>query len=214
MKRIFTAEEMRQAEKRAVELGTGYEQLMENAGQAAARDLLTQIADGKLTSPSAVFIICGKGNNGGDGLVIARVLAAAGICVKILFVLGDELSPLATLNLQRLDGLANIEYLSSDEFADKLVKESTAWIIDGVFGTGYSGDLPPSVATILALANQAKALRIALDIPSGLNCDSGELAKDTFKADLCYSFAAYKPAHFMDSGKAVCGEIVCLDIGI
>ncbi|KGF32115.1 NAD(P)H-hydrate epimerase [Oligella urethralis] len=214
MKKIYTAQQMRQAEKRAVKLGSSYEQLMENAGQAAAKDLLNRINEDKLAHPTTVFIVCGKGNNGGDGLVIARVLAKAGISVKLLLVLGEHLSPLAELNLRRLDGLANIEKLSMDEFTAAVMQKGAKWIIDGVFGTGYQGDLPSPVAAVMQIANQAEASRIALDIPSGLNCDSGELANHSFKADLCYTFAAYKPAHIMQSGKAMCGEIVCLDIGI
>ncbi|MDK6203176.1 NAD(P)H-hydrate epimerase [Oligella urethralis] len=214
MKRIYTAAAMRLAEKQAVERGTSYEQLMENAGQAAAEDLLARLAAAKLTRPGSVFILCGKGNNGGDGLVIARALATAGLCVKILFVLGEDLSALAELNLKRLADLSTIKYLSIDEFSAELMNDSTAWIIDGVFGTGYSGDLPTSVASVMAVANQATAYRIALDVPSGLNCDSGVIAKDSFKADLCYTFGAYKPAHMMPQGKAMCGELVCLDIGI
>lgn len=213
-KRIYTAAAMRLAEKQAVERGTSYEQLMENAGQAAAEDLLARLAAAKLTRPGNVFILCGKGNNGGDGLVIARALATAGLCVKILFVLGEDLSPLAELNLKRLADLSSIKYLSIDEFSAELMNDRTAWIIDGVFGTGYSGDLPTSVASVMAVANQATAYRIALDVPSGLNCDSGAIANDSFKADLCYTFGAYKPAHMMPQGKAMCGELVCLDIGI
>lgn len=215
MKRIYTAEEMRRAEQCAVERGTTYEQLMENAGQAAAYDLLNRIDKGHLKKPKSVLIICGKGNNAGDGLVIARVLADKNINIKLVFLLGKELSPLATLNLQRLGPYENtIQYLKVEEIKESLELQSEQWIIDAVFGTGYAGDLPDVVASVMVLANQANALRIALDLPSGLNCDSGELAKNTFKADLSYTFAAYKPAHFMDNGKSVCGEIVCLDIDI
>lgn len=216
MSRIYTAEEMRQAEQRAVDRGSSFEQLMENAGQAAAKDLLNRLNDGLLSRPQAVLIICGKGNNAGDGLVIARVLAEHGIDIKLSFLLGTELSPLAMLNLQKLaplqDKITVLRHQAIDrELSGKL---DDHWIIDGVFGTGYSGDLPEVVANVMAWANQTKAYRIALDLPSGLNCDSDELAQNTFNADLSYSFAAYKPAHFMPHGKTVCGEIICLDIGI
>ena len=87
-------------------------------------------------------------------------------------------------------------------------------IIEGIFGTGFGGRLPAGIAAICRLLNQSDGLKVALDIPTGLNCDTGEADADTFRADLTYTFAAYKPAHLGGSGKTYCGEIVCLDIGI
>ncbi|MDO5668005.1 MAG: NAD(P)H-hydrate epimerase [Alcaligenaceae bacterium] len=216
MKRIYTAEEMRRAEQSAVDRGTSFEQLMENAGQAVAKNLLTRIGDGRLTRPESVLIICGKGNNAGDGLVIARVLAEQGLTINLGFLLGTELSLLSMLNLQRLESFEQqINYLEDDEIENFLVSKcDNLWIIDAIFGTGYSGNLPDKVSKIMGLVNQTGTYRIALDLPSGLNCDTGDLAKNTFNANLTYTFAAYKPAHFTAHGKVVCGEIVCLDIGI
>ena len=74
--------------------------------------------------------------------------------------------------------------------------------------------MPEKTAAVCRLLNQADGFKIALDIPTGLNCDTGEADKDTFRSDLTYAFAAYKPAHMTDAGKAYCGETVCLDIGI
>lgn len=210
MRRIYTADEMRRVEQCAVDRGTSFEQLMENAGQGVAQDLLKRVADGKLAKPRSVLIICGKGNNTGDGLVIARVLAEHEVTVKLIFVLGTELSELAQLNLERLKPY-DIDIIKDQ---NKAFDESSDWIIDAVFGTGFVGKLSDEVAHIMTLANQTTAYRIALDLPTGLNCDSGELAKSTFKANLSYTFAAYKPAHFMANGKEVCGEIICIDIGI
>lgn len=213
---IYTAEEMRRAEQNAVDRGTSFEQLMENAGQAAAQDILERLNDNRLSNRQSALIICGKGNNAGDGLVIARILAKQNINIYIVFLLGDNLSPLATLNLERLNDFT-INYLKADDLDAQLINETNAnqWmIIDAVFGTGYSGNLPESVAQAMDYANQSGAYQIALDIPTGLNCDTGELAPHTFEAKLTYSFAAYKPAHFMKNGKAVCGEVVYLDIGI
>ena len=201
MRRIYTAAEMRRAEQWAVNQGASFEELMENAGQGVAKDLLKRINDGKLAKPHCVLIICGKGNNAGDGLVIARVLAEHSISVKLL----------AQLNLDRLEPF-NIE--CSDDADESLFNDEVDWIIDAVFGTGYIGELPEHVARVMALANQAEAYRITLDVSTGLNCDSGQLAEHTFDADLCYAFAAYKPAHFMPNGKSKSGEIICLDIGV
>lgn len=214
MKRIYTAEEMRRAEQNAVNRGSSFEKLMEDAGQGVADNLLKRIADGKLQAPDSILIICGKGNNTGDGLVLARALAEQNLAIKLVFILGSQLSDLSQLNLKRLESL-EIDVIEKDTLPALLETfDSSQWIIDAVFGTGFSGELSPEVANIMALANQAQAYRIALDIPTGLNCDTCELSTNTFNADVTYTFAAYKPAHCMDKGKSVSGKIICIDIGI
>ena len=206
--KIYTAAEMREHEQMAVDKGTTFEQLMENAGRAAAADLLR-----RRPQAGRVLIVCGKGNNGGDGLVMARILQAHGWRADILFAAGEKLSELAELNRSRLQGLDGIGLIAAEDLAGRL-KTGYDVIIEGIFGTGFSGALPETAAAVCCLLNQADGFKIALDIPTGLNCDTGEADADTFRADLTYTFAAYKPAHLGGSGKTFCGEIVCLDIGI
>ncbi len=213
--KIYTAAEMREHEQMAVDKGTTFEQLMENAGQAAAADLLR-----RFPKAGRALIVCGKGNNGGDGLVIARVLSEHDWQADVVFVLGDKLSPLAQLNRERLNHSDGVSFIRPDELEGRTtgrlrtLKTGYDLVIEGIFGTGFSGALPETAAAVCRLLNQADGFKIALDIPTGLNCDTGEADKDTFRADLTYAFAAYKPAHMTDAGKAYCGEIVCLDIGI
>ena len=215
MMKIYTAAEMREHEQMAVDKGTTFEQLMENAGQAAAADLLH-----RFPKAGSALIVCGKGNNGGDGLVIARVLSEQDWQVDVVFVLGDKLSPLAQLNRERLNHSDGVSFIRPDELEGRTtgrlrtLKTGYDLVIEGIFGTGFSGALPETAAAVCRLLNQADGFKIALDIPTGLNCDTGEAGKDTFRADLTYAFAAYKPAHMTDAGKAYCGETVCLDIGI
>ena len=215
MMKIYTAAEMREHEQMAVDKGTTFEQLMENAGQAAAADLLR-----RFPKAGRALIVCGKGNNGGDGLVIARVLSEQDWQVDVVFVLGDKLSPLAQLNRERLNHLDGVSFIRPDELEGRTtgrlrtLKTGCDLVIEGIFGTGFSGALPETAAAVCRLLNQADGFKIALDIPTGLNCDTGEADKDTFRADLTYAFAAYKLAHMTDAGKAYCGETVCLDIGI
>ena len=206
--KIYTAAEMREHEQMAVDKGTTFEQLMENAGQAAAADLLR-----RFPKAGRALIVCGKGNNGGDGLVIARVLSGHDWQVDVAFVLGDKLSSLAQLNQERLNHLDGVSFIRTNEL-EGCLKTGYDLVIEGIFGTGFSGALPETAAAVCRLLNQADSFRIALDIPTGLNCDTGETDKDTFRADLTYTFAAYKPVHMTDAGKAYCGETVCLDIGI
>ena len=213
--KIYTAAEMREHEQMAVDKGTTFEQLMENAGQAAAADLLR-----RFPKAGRALIVCGKGNNGGDGLVIARVLSEQDWQVDVVFVLGDKLSPLAQLNRERLNHSDGVSFIRPDELEGRTtgrlrtLKTGYDLVIEGIFGTGFSGALPETAAAVCRLLNQADGFKIALDIPTGLNCDTGEVDQDTFCADLTYAFAAYKPAHMTDAGKAYCGETVCLDIGI
>ncbi|WP_107825020.1 NAD(P)H-hydrate epimerase [Neisseria sicca] len=206
--KIYTAAEMREHEQMAVDKGTTFEQLMENAGRAAAADLLR-----RRPQAGRVLIVCGKSNNGGDGLVMARILQAHGWRADILFAAGEKLSELAELNRGRLQGLDGIGLIAAEDLAGRL-KTGYDVIIEGIFGTGFSGALPETATAVCRLLNQADGFKIALDVPTGLNCDTGEADKDTFRADLTYAFAAYKPAHMTDAGKAYCGETVCLDIGI
>lgn len=202
---VYTAQQMRLHEQMAVDAGTSFEQLMENAGQAAAADLLT-----RLPVAGRALVVCGKGNNGGDGLVMARVLQASGWQADIVFLLGKPLSVLAELNKTRLEGLAGIEFLNGHD----VWAAQYNVIIDGVFGIGFNGRLPEHVAQYCKKLNEMTALKVALDMPTGLNGDNAEVDINTFKADMTYAFAAYKPAHLDNIAQQYCGEIVCLDIGI
>ncbi len=197
--RILTAAEMKLAEKAAVDAGTTYEQLMENAGRGAADEILND-----LPKNASVLCLCGKGNNAGDALVVARILLENGHMPSLLFLRGMSLSELAQLNLDRLpDGLI------CSAIADKYDA-----VIDGVFGTGFHGELSESVRGIFRTINRMETVRFALDLPSGLNCDTGEFDPDTFSADKTYTFGAYKPAFADNRTKPVTGEVFLIDIGL
>ena len=200
--KIYTAAQMREREQQAVARGTTFLQLMENAGQSAAHDILR-----RYPAPEHALIVCGKGNNGGDGLVIARVLAEQGWQVDVMLAMGEKLSELAETNRKRL----TFPLRQTKELAE-ILSASPALIIDAIFGTGFGGALPDTVAHLCRQINNADGVKIALDLPSGLNSDTGDADADTFRADLTYAFAARKPAHVL--APAWCGEIVCLDIGI
>lgn len=206
--KVYTAAEMRRREQAAVDAGTSFEQLMENAGRAAAADLLH-----RRPGAGRALIVCGKGNNGGDGLVMARILQQHGWQADIVLALGGELSELAELNRRRLLGLPGIGFIGEKDLAGRL-KKGYDVIIEGIFGTGFSGRLPEPTAALCRLLNLSDGLKIALDIPTGLNGDTGEADNDAFVADITYAFDAFKPAHLSEAGKALCGETVCLDIGI
>lgn len=213
---ILTGEQMRVAEKMAVKAGTSYEQLMENAGYGAADAIKRRY--GQLLTPGAhLLILLGRGNNGGDGLVIARALLQwqPELTFDLVFCLGHQLSSLASLNLARLEEYPQI-HVWDDADHETLTRlcQKSCLILDGIFGTGFHGQLPESVALAVRTANQSTAKRIALDIPTGVNGDNGITADDSFQADFTCTFAAKKPAHILKSSRYLCGEMEIIEIGI
>ncbi len=206
--KIYTAAQMRAREQAAVAAGTPFLQLMENAGQAAAADLMR-----RYPQPGRALLVCGKGNNGGDALVMARVLQAQGWRCDVVLLLGEVLSDLAETNRRRLRGLEGVRFLTLAE-AVAAGTQAQTWLVDAIFGTGFSGRLPAEAAEACRWLNRMPGHKVALDLPTGLNSDSGEAEEDAFRADLTYAFDACKPGHFSVAGQALCGEVVCLDIGI
>lgn len=187
--------------------------LMENAARAAA-DVLCQCS----TNPNAV-ILCGPGNNGGDGLAIARHLhLRKWHCSVVLLFETEKLKGDAKVNYQILqktkvpisDGLR----LSPEEFEQKL--NGTDWIIDAILGTGAKPPLRSPMAEFVQIANRQTARRMAIDISTGLDCDQQNDGQENgviFKADLTVTFVAQKPVMATATGIAHSGAIKVVDIG-
>ena len=196
-----TKDQMKAIEKQANDRGLPYLQMMENAGTAAFR-LLTQRLPGLRS-----------GNNGGDGFVLARLLREMG--AEVLLILAGEQphTPDAVTNFYRalmLDiPLVTAALLTEEDLAFILQADA---VVDAVYGTGFHGDLPLEAGICAGVMAQARGLRLALDLPSGLECDTGIAAPDTPRADLTAAFHACKPCHTL--APDLCGEVVVLDIGI
>lgn len=199
----YTAFQMRKAEQEAVKRGISLNQLMENAGQSAAFEIMRE-----LPTLQQGLMICGSGNNAGDALVMARILSQYGLPSDVVFMLDKELSDLSLENLNKLPQTIRILKPEQVNLADY------DFFVDAVFGTGFKGELPLNVAKLFHKINKITAIRLALDVPSGLNCDTGEAQPDTFRAQITYALGALKPAHVMPNATIYCGDITCLDIGI
>lgn len=204
-----TAAEMKRLEQQADAVGLSYRQMMENAGAAAAALALRAWPAAK---SAAVF--CGKGNNGGDGFVAARHLANAGLAVRLYLVEGEPVTTDAIYNcgLAREMGLPVLaaDALDEPEQADFL--QNADIILDGVYGTGFHGTLRPEGLAAARWMNQAPGRVLALDLPSGLEADSGTAAEGAVQADLTVTFHAAKPCHRLAA--AQCGRVEVADIGI
>jgi NAD(P)H-hydrate epimerase len=187
--------------------------LMENAGRGTA-DLLR-----KLGAKGNVYICCGPGNNGGDGLVIARHLDVAEIPIEILlFAAPESLSGDAALNYQIVSRAKLPIHVYPGGEVDKKsldrMLQGGNWIVDALFGTGLTGSVRPPFGEIIAVINDSAARIMAVDIPSGLDCDTGQPLGPTIQAEHTATFVAMKQGFTNPKAKAWLGVVHVLDIGI
>ena len=194
---ILTAAEMRAAEAEAIAAGTSVDVLMERAGRAAA------LAIRKMFWLPPTLVLCGPGNNGGDGYVIARALAEMGGSVRVA-ASGEPTSEAA--RKARAGWTGPVEPIASAPPA--------ALLVDALFGTGLGRPLAPDLAERLnALAAQAR-MRVAIDLPSGAATDDGSLLSPVPVYDATISFQTLKPSHLLEPAARHMGRLVVADIGI
>jgi ADP-dependent NAD(P)H-hydrate dehydratase / NAD(P)H-hydrate epimerase len=180
-------------------------ELMERAGVGLADEVRRRVPEGR------VVVVAGKGNNGGDGLVVARLLRESGREVDVLLLApGEELRGDARTNLERLPGPAPSHPFEAAALA------GAAGIVDAVLGTGFSGEPREPARSAIAAINGAAAgaVVLACDVPSGVDASSGEIAGDAVRADATVTFHAAKPGLWISPGKTRAGEVTVIDIGI
>ena len=196
---------MRAVDRWAIEdQGVPSLELMEAAGGAVAR------AVASLSPEGPVRVVCGKGNNGGDGLVAARHLAETGFDVEALLLAPSaELSSDAAANLDRFPAASVID----PSVLDDALADSGA-IVDAIFGTGFEGTPRSPIDTAIEAINRCGAPVVACDIPSGVNASNGEVEGVAVEADVSVSFHAAKVGHVVAPGKSYTGELQVAPIGI
>ena len=192
--------------------------LMENAGRGVADVLCSQWIGGAGASRiSPIAMVCGKGNNGGDGFVIARHLDLRGLDVRVLLLSApSELTGDAAANLSIIQKAG----LTIDVFAAPLdahrfdaALAGCAWLVDAILGTGATGEPKSPYAEAIDHMNAGGIEIIAVDLPSGLDCDTGVTAKHTIRAAHTCTFVAAKPGLLVESAKPYVGQLHVLDIG-
>ena len=205
--RILTAAEIKGLEACAVESGVTMETLMENAGAQAA----AAVTEKMTVADKKVVVLCGKGNNGGDGFVAARLLAAEGAKVTVVLMQGAPASDLAKQAYDKMGhGIDIITYRSANNAVD-----AADVIIDAVFGFSFHGCLPSVMEPLFErAAENKKAFHLSVDIPSGAVCDTGAVEGACFKADLTVTFTAMKPAGVVYPAAGFGGLTVVRQVGI
>ncbi len=207
---VLTVEQMRVAEGAAVAAGVSGFVMMQNAGHAVFTVMMQRLPLEDLT----FWVLCGSGNNGGDGFVVAQFLANEGFRVRCLCaVTVEDLSGDALLAAKAflasphavIEPLANFMGTRDDV------------VVDALFGTGLIRAIEGEILTVVKQVRASKAKVFSVDIPSGFHADTGEPlggVAHTIKADVTVTFGAKKPAHLLLPAKASCGEIVLADIEI
>lgn len=201
---LYDAEGMRATDRWAIEeQGVPSMELMEAAGRALAE------AVAGMTPQGPVRVVCGKGNNGGDGFVAARLLRELGFEAEVLL-----LWPAAEIGGDAAENLARVEAeeVAADRIGARL--EGSGVVVDAIFGTGFSGAPREPAATAIAAINGCGAPVVACDVASGVDASSGEVAGAAVEADLTVTFHAAKVGQLIAPGKWASGELRVAPIGI
>ncbi|MBR0287353.1 MAG: NAD(P)H-hydrate dehydratase [Selenomonadaceae bacterium] len=214
--KVALAKQMHEIDKSAIEeYGLPELSLMESAGHRvfeATKDILGGV------SKKSICILAGSGNNGGDALVAARYLSNAGARVKI-FLLGNKDHRTQSLNVQMriLRGMGvELQQLESDRAWERLqvtLRFSDA-VVDGILGTGFSGQLRPGALRLIRLVNAAKKVTIAIDIPSGVDSDTGAVGEAAMQANCTVALGLPKICHYICPGASYVGKIIVDNIGL
>lgn len=214
MDEYITPEQMRKAEEMAVSNGVSIETLMENAGRGVADEVEKHYGP---VRDKKIVIIIGKGNNGGDGSVAARHLSGMGAKVSaILLAKPEEIrTKEARLNWDRLVASSTKIYLTPDVDSLHTHKEEIIGadiLIAAILGTGIKGEIREPEAEAIQLVNMSHAIKIAVDIPSGLDPGTGEIKDPTVIADLTVTMHRLKVG--MKNNERITGKVVTVQIGI
>lgn len=210
--RYITREESREIDRRAIEhYGIPGVVLMENAGRGVV-DRLEQLG---ILGP--VVICCGKGNNAGDGFVVARHLTLRGHVVRVLvWAEAEELAGDAGVNfriVQRMNLPLTIFGRGHAPGVLHAALVDAAWIVDALLGTGARGEPRPPLDAVIDQLNAAAAPKLAIDLPSGLDCDTGQASSHTIRAAHTCTFVAPKVGFQSPGARLFTGQVHVVDIG-
>jgi NAD(P)H-hydrate epimerase len=206
--KVVSVEEMKELDRRTIEgFGVPSIILMENAGKKVSEVALSMLARAEKNN---IAVFCGTGNNGGDGFVASRHLVRQGRAVNV-YIIGERsrIKNDALLNLEILEKMGlKIREISSP------VKINADLIIDAIFGIGLKGLVKEPACSIIKDLNKNKAPIISIDVPSGLNADTGGVLGEAIKAKKTVTMQFPKKGFYVTEGPGYVGEIITADIGI
>ena len=207
MQPLLTPEQMAQADKATIDAGTPAEVLMDRAGRAVARAAI-ELMGGRYGKRAVV--VCGKGNNGGDGFVVARVLRSEGVGVDCLVLFDpSEATGAAAHHLNRMRAIG----VRAEPFDEGHLERADV-VIDAIFGTGFSGEPRAEASKAMAAINSSSSPVVSVDIPSGVDGATGAVAAEAVRADITVALGAQKFGTATGEGAAFAGDVAVAPIGI
>jgi NAD(P)H-hydrate epimerase len=199
---IYSSKEIKETDAQAAEKGMPLFALMENAGAALYREIVRLVQKNQ-----SILILSGKGNNGGDGIVLARYLKNNGYRASLVFPLGEPQTAVAN---EHYGYFQQCGY-EAEPFSEGMKPD---WIVDGLLGVGSQLPLRSDLARITKWINQQEKKVIAIDLPTGVSSDDGNVDAYPVEADYTFSLHGYKPSAFLFPSTEYYGEMMALDIGI
>ena len=208
--KLFCRDEMQRLEMAAVAAGVPLSQLMDNAGAAVAQEVERRC---RPVGGKRAVVLCGKGNNGGDGFVCAKLLAQRGMACWVVLAQGKPATDLAAAAFGALP--PQVAVLPGEELEQiRPVLEAADVLIDCVFGFSFRGELSGLPQKLLAYGSGLPCLKVSADLPSGVECDTGRVSAGAFRADVTVTFTGKKPANVSYPAKEFCGETVVRQVGV
>ena len=213
---VLSPEEMQQVDQKTITNGFPEILLMETAGRGTAQ-LVDESLENKTNKDQQITIFTGKGNNGGDGFVVARFLDMWGYDVQLICMGGkDDLQGVTLINFELCE-MRNITIKSFDQIDKQSLKtilNNTELVVDALLGTGLSGNVRGNYKEVIKLINKTDALVIAVDIPSGINGKTGQVQGVAVKADFTATMAFLKLGLTIYPGREYCGKTRVVDLGM
>lgn len=208
--KVYSVDEIRFVEEKEDEIGTRFIRLMENAGAASAKRIEKYI-----DSSANVCIVCGRGKNGGDGFVIARKLHEKGYGVTVVLAGGTPTASDALEMYRKLDSFAiNIYRFDKEQTSCEKAIANANLLVDCVFGIGFHGEAESPYSEVFEWMNFSPAPIVAIDVPSGVDSDTGEACEMAVYANITLAISTLKPAHVLLPAREHCGDINVVNIGI
>ncbi|MBQ1283389.1 MAG: NAD(P)H-hydrate epimerase, partial [Clostridia bacterium] len=207
--RVYNKAQITEIESNCEKNGVITLELMEAVGKAAFNETCRVFGD----NIKSVAVVCGSGNNGGDGLVAARYFDEKGAKTTVILAFGEVKTDNSKSVFDKIGDVDVINYAADKALAHDALNNADV-IIDAVYGIGFHGEIPSDITELTSLMAENYNKTVAFDLPSGAECDNGQISANCVKAAYTLAFIACKPCHFLYPSAECCGKVIEVSLDI